>query len=109
MAKLTMAMGRTMPRLSGRSVALPPKTVSPHYTTPEHKQWAYAVRCRANNTCENCGRVSARMYADHIIELKDGGKPFDVMNGQCLCGSCHTKKTIKSRTQRLSQNPWGGG
>ena len=40
------------------------------------------------------------MFADHIVELKDGGAPYDLNNGQCLCGSCHTRKTVAERVRR---------
>jgi signal transduction histidine kinase len=41
------------------------------------------------------------MYADHIIELRDGGQPFDLNNGQCLCASHHELKTMQARARRL--------
>jgi hypothetical protein len=40
------------------------------------------------------------MFADHIVELNDGGAPFDVANGQCLCGAHHTAKTADARGAR---------
>jgi 5-methylcytosine-specific restriction protein A len=46
------------------------------------------------------------MYADHIIELRDGGHPFDPRNGQCLCAVHHEKKTFKAR--QLRTNAWSG-
>jgi 5-methylcytosine-specific restriction protein A len=42
------------------------------------------------------------MFADHIEELQDDGDPFDVANGQCLCGSHHTLKTAAVRARRHS-------
>jgi hypothetical protein len=44
------------------------------------------------------------MFADHIVELKDGGAAFDVANGQCLCGSHHTLKTNAERARRMGAN-----
>lgn len=43
------------------------------------------------------------MFADHIKEVRDGGAPYDLMNGQCLCGRHHTIKTTQARAARLSQ------
>lgn len=40
------------------------------------------------------------MVADHIIELKDGGDPFDPANGQCHCIEHNTRKGIQARAAR---------
>src|SRR5690242_15349093 len=71
------------------------KTVDPFYLTPEYRAWRDEVIKRANGTCEapGCGRREPRMFADHRVERRDGGAPYDLANGQCLCGSCHTTKT----------------
>jgi uncharacterized protein YfaQ (DUF2300 family) len=47
-----------------------------------------------------CGRKEPRMFADHVVEIRDGGAPFDTANGQCLCGSHHTLKTNAERDKR---------
>jgi hypothetical protein len=90
-----------IPSLTGRSVPWPDKLVKPHYHDPKHQDWSKQVRERAGYICEQCGRSEFRMFADHIVELEDGGAPFDVSNGQCLCGACHTRKTIGERANRL--------
>jgi hypothetical protein len=33
--------------------------------------------------------------------LRDGGAPFDLNNGRCLCASHHELKTMAARTKRL--------
>lgn len=43
------------------------------------------------------------MFADHVVEVKDGGAKLDPANGQCLCGSCHTRKTAAARKRRLDR------
>lgn len=53
--------------------------------------------------CEACGRSGTRIFGDHIIELRDGGAPLDPSNIRCLCGSCHTRKTVAARADRLAQ------
>lgn len=81
---------------------VPPKQADAHYQTAEHRRWAAAVvRCAAG-MCqgEGCGRTGVRLFADHIHELSDGGAPFDLSNGQALCGACHTAKTMKARKAR---------
>lgn len=84
-------------------VALRPKRVDPHYLTPEHKAWRDSVISRAGGMCEwpGCDRLEGRMFADHIVERKDGGAAFDLANGQCLCGAHHSLKTARERDKRL--------
>ena len=43
------------------------------------------------------------MFADHIVELLDGGDPLDVSNGMLLCGKHHTLKTNRERDKRLAR------
>ena len=86
-----------IPTLSGRSVPWPRHS---DYFNNEYPKWSKQVRQRVNYTCEQCGRNDGRMFADHIVELKDGGAPYDLNNGQCLCGSCHTRKTVAERVRR---------
>ena len=88
--------------------------------TAEYKAWRDHVIARANRTCEwpGCGRREGRMFADHIVERKDGGALLDPANGQCLCGSHHSLKTAAERAKRLaadgggaspSESSWGPG
>jgi 5-methylcytosine-specific restriction enzyme A len=77
-----------------------PKITASHYNTPEHKAWAREVTRRAGGACQACGAIGKRLFADHVIELRDGGSPTDPTNGRALCGSCHTKKTADARAAR---------
>ena len=43
---------------------------------------------------------STDVFADHIVEIKDGGSVLDVTNGQCLCYSHHTIKTNEVKKKR---------
>lgn len=70
------------------------------YSTPEYRAWAVAVKQRAGWRCEVCGTREGRLYADHIVEIEDGGAPFDVRNGSTKCASCHQKKTARERANR---------
>ncbi len=92
-----------------RRLKPPAKKVAPIYQTPEYKAWRAAVIDRAGGQCEainpdgnRCRKAAPyhRMFADHRCELKDGGAPFDVENGQCLCGAHHTAKTMAARAAR---------
>lgn len=96
--------------LDPHTTRLPPKVKDHVYTTPEFAQWRAQVLARAGYRCEavdhhghRCtqARPEHRLYADHIIELKDGGALLDISNGQCLCASHHTDKTIAARARRL--------
>jgi 5-methylcytosine-specific restriction protein A len=53
--------------------------------------------------CEMClkeGRIVKADVVDNIIELKDGGCAFCLDNLQCLCNSCHKKKTAQVQKAR---------
>lgn len=93
-----------IPTLNGRTVQLPPKVGNPVYSSPMHMAWANEVRKRAGHACQQCGKQGSRLYADHIVELRDGGT-WDIANGQALCASCHTNKTIVERFKRGIPQP----
>ena len=103
-----MALRMLKPRLAtidtsiARPLPPPEKVAAPYYTTPEHREWSRQVINRAGGMCQGngCGRTNVRLFADHIIELKDGGAPLDLRNGQALCGSCHGIKTARARRER---------
>ena len=105
-----MALRMLKPRLAtidtsiARPLPPPEKERAHHYGTPEHREWSRQVINRAGGMCQGrgCGRTNTRLYADHIIELKDGGAPLDLRNGQALCGSCHVRKTAKARRARAA-------
>lgn len=99
MAKLSMLKPRVA-TIDTSIARLPPKEVAEHYTTPEHRAWSRKIIERARGMCQRCGRNGTRLFADHIIELKDGGASLDLANGQALCGSCHTRKTVAERVRR---------
>lgn len=81
----------------------PAKEWNPRYGTVRHKEWAKAIIRRAGGKCEDCGRSDARLFADHVHELSDGGSPFDLSNGRARCQSCHTAKTVKARRERMTE------
>jgi hypothetical protein len=95
--------------VNGRSVSLPPKQKADVYNSPEFRTWRSMVVQRAGYRCEaldnghRCRKAHPehRVYADHIIELFDGGSLLDPNNGQCLCASHHELKTIAARIKRF--------
>lgn len=58
---------------------------------------------KLNPLCEICktkGRVVPVAVVDHIIEIADGGAPFDMRNLQSLCNKHHSIKTARARLNR---------
>lgn len=89
-----------------RTCAPPAKRADPELQTAAHEKWRKAVLDRAGWKCESCGTRggrghAVRLFADHIKERQDGGALLDPENGQCLCGSCHTRKTAQQRARRM--------
>jgi hypothetical protein len=111
MGRLRTPASRIAP-LDMRSVRPAPKTADPYYGSPEHRAWRAQVIARAGGRCEwlGCGRRERRMFADHVIERRDGGAATDLANGQCLCAQHHAIKTARARTSRLTPRlgPLGG-
>jgi 5-methylcytosine-specific restriction protein A len=100
MGRLT-TLGLRLTPLDTRRVKPAPKAVAPFYTTPQYRVWREEVIRRAQGRCQECRREASRLFADHIVEVKDGGAPYDLANGVGLCGSCHTRKTARVRVERL--------
>ncbi|RLP22253.1 HNH endonuclease [Mesorhizobium sp. YM1C-6-2] len=97
-------------RMEARTARPAPKQADPELLTPEHRTWRANVlrlaghRCQATDKGKRCTvSAPARLFADHIVERRDGGDPLDVRNGQCLCGKHHTLKTAQARAVRLAQ------
>src|SRR5262245_36025812 len=101
--------------LDTRTIKRPSKVLDPFYNTPAFAIFRAQVINRAGRRCEHVdkqgrrctkGWPQRRVYADHIIELRDAGNPFDPNNGQCLCASHHESKTCLARQHRNSA--WSG-
>lgn len=91
-----------------RRVKPPPKTVDPFYSSAAYRRWREEVLARAGGRCQDpkCKdptRAGATLFADHIVEIKDGGAKLDLANGLARCGSCHTRKTLRTRGERSRQ------
>lgn len=92
----------------------PTKIKDPIYNTPEFRHWRAQVVARAGGRCQamdqhglRCPKSQPqhRMYADHIMELRDGGALLDPGNGMCMCASHHEIKTAQAREAR---GAWSG-
>jgi hypothetical protein len=75
-----------------------PNAAARGYCDPKHAAWRREVLLRDNWQCRACGRVCGKKreaHADHIIPVAQ--RPdlrYEVANGQCLCHSCHSRKTV---------------
>lgn len=102
-----LRLNTAKPRLRTVNTAIvrsAPKQTDPLYRTPEYKQWRANVIDRAGNRCQDEGPHSGPLHADHLVEIKDGGAPFDPRNGICRCQACHNRKTAKARAVRNSDD-----
>lgn len=69
-----------------------PKRADPIYHLPEHDVWRAAVLRRAGYRCEaieqgkRCPKAAPehRLFADHILEVSDGGARYDTANGAAV-------------------------
>src|SRR5262245_36475576 len=105
--------------LNDLPVRLPQKQADPIYNTPEYKAWRTYVVGRAGYRCEarvsgvgdRCERAGPehRLFCGHIVEISDGGDPFDVSNGQVLCSSHHNMITNAARAKRHQSSVGSGG
>jgi 5-methylcytosine-specific restriction protein A len=95
-----------------RTVRPPPKKVDEELRDPQHLKWRARVLARADYRCEFVDPATGKrcevrspetLFADHIIERQDGGELYSVENGQCLCGSHHSLKTIAARAARMHE------
>lgn len=92
-----------------RRVLPPPKRADAELLTPEHRAWREAVLQRAGHRCQDPQhdpqrpRSGVRLYADHIVERRDGGALTDLANGVARCASCHGRKTAAERARRMAR------
>lgn len=97
------------PRVGGRpkrDESRRPNAAARGYCDKAHRAWRQAVLTRDAWQCQACGRVcsgAGEAQADHVIPITQGGSRYDISNGQCLCISCHGRKT------RAEQNATASG
>ena len=106
MAKLRIAAPRLSAADNGR-VKQSPKRGDPFYDLPEWRKLVARIIAKRGRICEDPACPAAhsntmRVYADHIVELRDGGAPLDERNVQLLCASAHGRKTIAARAKRMA-------
>jgi hypothetical protein len=99
--------------VDARAVRPQAKTTDPFYLTQEYRAWRAKVIRNAGRRCQaiddsngwRCTKAEPyhRMFADHVVEIIDGGVRYDLANGMCLCGSHHTSKTMRVRAARMGK------
>jgi hypothetical protein len=103
MARLSMSK----PKLQTQPAPLDEKFPHAHandsyYNSNVHRVWRTLIITRADGRCPwpGCNVREQRMFADHIIEIRDGGSRTDPLNGQCLCAKHHAIKTHRAKLER---------
>lgn len=73
------------------------------YNSKEWKLTRDRAAKRDGGLCQEClrnGDVTEFDVVDHIIEIEDGGCKLCVDNLECLCHSCHNRKSAEKRKDR---------
>lgn len=83
----------------------PKEEKHPGYAMNKWKQYSYIFRSQ-NPECNECKEIynPKQMVVDHIIPVRYGGSFNDSRNHQSLCGSCHSKKTVKEKKRPLKES-----
>lgn len=89
--------------IGARTPCAAPKRADPFYSSSAWIAQRTALIAERGKACEACGRSGARLFGDHIMELRDGGSRFDRANLRLLCGACHTRKTVSARAARMAR------
>jgi len=91
-------MPMRMPAFKPRRDDSRPNAARRGYCSKRHKRWRMAVLMRDGWQCQSCGIVcvkKSQAHADHIVPVRTREDlRYDVDNGQCLCSSCHSAKTL---------------
>lgn len=77
------------------------KRTNRFYLTAAWKALVARLISLRGRRCEECGATGCRLFADHVIELKDGGGALDEDNVKLRCGSCHGRKTAAEQRKRV--------
>jgi 5-methylcytosine-specific restriction endonuclease McrA len=67
--------------------------------------WSIAVKDRANNKCEVCGKATY-LNSHHIVGRRNLALRWEIFNGVCLCSGCHTFKTNSAHQNPLWFDEW---
>lgn len=102
-------LGPEVKRLDTKIAAAPSKRVDPFYATTAWRALVAAIVAKRGRVCEDphCDgrthRAGMRVFADHVVELRDGGAALDEANILLRCGASHSLKTARERTRRVAE------
>lgn len=108
-------LDRSSPRCPQHPLAYTPKKIYSHqhdhtgkviYGTYKWKKLRKAYKDE-HPLCEDCLIYDIHTpvaVVDHVIELEDGGDPYDPANFRSLCHTCHNRKTARERKKRNKSN-----
>ena len=71
------------------------------YNSRKWRTFSHKLR-KDNPLCKICldeGRTTPSSMVDHKRSINSGGSIWDVNNLQCLCSSCHAKKSAKDKSK----------
>ncbi|TSE03749.1 HNH endonuclease [Mesorhizobium intechi] len=94
--------------LDTRSVQPPKKVADPFYASGPWRKLLATIIKERGRSCEDPDHDGSRhvpgmIYGDHIVELQDGGAALDPANVLMRCPSCHTRKTLRVRGERMAE------
>ena len=87
---------------------LPPKESDPFYLSREWRALVAKIKRERGDVCEDphCKgphTPGQRIYADHIVEIQDGGAKLDATGILLRCARSHSLKTARERTKRTAR------
>jgi hypothetical protein len=87
---------------------LPPKEVDPFYASREWRALVDKIKRERGDVCEDphCKGPHSRgqrIYADHIVEIKDGGAKLKATGILLRCARSHSLKTARERAARMQR------
>lgn len=99
-------MAARVTTLETRTAPLPPKTIDPFYLSREWRALVGKIKRERGETCEDPSckgphHRGQRIYADHVVEIQDGGAKLDARNVMLRCARSHGLKTARERAGRM--------